>query len=329
MRIIVAMLALAMALVSGSASAVATWEHFNADPAYRNREAAIADAPKVLRKVGYPEPVISLLTEAMKNPGVETHVTNGMKLDFMRSGKSELWRNVVVKFKKPPRESERNMDFSAPSEEWVVDWNGQKWTAGIPKVCNNIYGKRAPTPTPQSAPPVALAPPVAQPPTKPAVPTFTTSECPSGFTLFANAWSLQTLPNSLRKEAEKLIQSANERDSKEATLLVAYQPDDFSRTMGGRLRSDVKVRAPTTADLSIRYLDVQTAKVVRELGVVSMARGVGNFRFSGDPRAYVVEVVFPPDFVSPAMSGGERRVRMFPSEWGKFCAMNVHGALLP
>lgn len=313
-----------MALAS-PAHAVATWEHFGADPAYHSREAAIADAPRVLRQAGYPEPVIALLTEAMKKPGTETHVTNGMRLDFMRSGPSALWRNVAVKFEKPPRQD--SMEYSAPSEEWTVQWGGTAWTAGIPKVCNNLYGKRAPAPKPQTPPPAAPPPAASAPPAAPP-PTFVTGACPSGYTLIANAWSLQTL-GGLRPEAEKLIQAANERDSQEATLLVAYQPPDVSRTLGKRLREVVKVRAPITADLPIRYLDPQTGKLVRDLGVMHMVRGVGSFRFSDDPRAYVVETIWPPDFVSPAMSGGERRVRMFPNEWEKFCAMNEHGIMLP
>ncbi|OGG78591.1 hypothetical protein A3A36_01890 [Candidatus Kaiserbacteria bacterium RIFCSPLOWO2_01_FULL_52_12b] len=159
--IVVVMLALAMALAS-SAHAEATWEHFNADPAYPSREAAIADAPRVMRQAGYPEPVISLLIEAMKKPGMETHVTNGMKLDFMRSGKTALWRDVLVKFKKPPREA--SMEYSAPAEEWTVNWNGTKWTMGVPKVCNNSYGKRERVivPPPSSQSPSAKAPTLSQ-----------------------------------------------------------------------------------------------------------------------------------------------------------------------
>ena len=153
-KIITVMLVLAMALASSPVFAVATWEHFGADPAYQSREAAIADASRVLRQAGYPELVIALLTEAMKKPGVETHVTNGMKLDFMRSGPSALWRNVVVKFEKPPRQD--SMEYSAPSEEWTIEANGTKWTVGIPKVCNNLYGKRPSTPE--------LAPPRKEPP---------------------------------------------------------------------------------------------------------------------------------------------------------------------
>lgn len=172
-KIITAVLAFAIAALASPAHVVATWEHFGADPAYRSREAAIADAPRVLRLAVYPESVISLLTEAMKNPGVETHVTNGMKLDFMRSGKSAFWRNVVVKFKKPPREE--SMEYSAPSEEWTVELNGTKWTVGIPKVCNNTYGKRSSAPTSTQKP--SAAPPA------PAKPRFIIGVCPNVYTL--------------------------------------------------------------------------------------------------------------------------------------------------
>lgn len=159
-KFITVILALAIAALASSAFATATWEHFNADPAYPSREAAIADAPRVMRQAGYPEPVISLLTEAMKKPGVRTHVTNGMRLDFMRSGKSALWRNVEVKFKKPPREA--SMEYSAPAEEWTVEWNGTAWTTGVPDVCNNTYGKRVFVPPQQPPAPPAKAPTLSQ-----------------------------------------------------------------------------------------------------------------------------------------------------------------------
>lgn len=156
-KIIAVLLALAIAALANVANA-ATWEHFNADPAYQSREAAIADAPRVMRQAGYSEQAVSLLSEAMKKPGVRTHVTNGMKLDFMRSGKSALWRNVEVKFRKPPRET--SMEYSAPAEEWTVDLNGTSWTYGLPDVCNNSYGKRvsAPTQTPPKPTPLGKAP---------------------------------------------------------------------------------------------------------------------------------------------------------------------------
>lgn len=145
-RIILAGLALVVVLIGvglmAPKASAATWRHFGADKAYTSREAAIADVPRVLRQAGYPERAITLLTEAMKHPGVRTHVTNDMKLDFMRSGKSALWRDVLVQFDKPP--VKERMEYSAPTEEWSVDVDGVTWTVGIPDVCNNTYGKRTP-----------------------------------------------------------------------------------------------------------------------------------------------------------------------------------------
>ncbi len=139
MRVLIALVALLSFGAASDAQAAATWRHFGADRAYATRAAAIADAPRVLRQAGYPEEVIALLKKAVGKPGVRTYVTNGMKLDFMRSGKRALWRNVLVKFDKPPL-AER-MEYSAPAEEWSVDWEGTTWTLGIPEVCNNLYGR--------------------------------------------------------------------------------------------------------------------------------------------------------------------------------------------
>ncbi len=156
-----------------------------------------------------------------------------------------------------------------------------------------------------------------------------TGVCPSGFAIIANAWSLRSL-GGLRKEAEELVAAANARESDEGRSLTVYQPPSVSRTLGARLRADVKVRAQVSGNvLQVRYLDPKTAKVVRELGTMTLIQGVGTFRFSDDPREYVVETVWPREFVSPTVSGNERRLRVFPSEWGKFCSMNTHGISLP
>lgn len=304
-KIIAVMLALAIAALANVASAV-TWEHFNADPAYPSSEAAIADAPRVMRQAGYPEPVISLLTEAMKKPGVRTHVTNGMKLDFMRSGKSALWRNVEVKFKKPPREA--SMEYSAPAEEWTVDWNGTTWTFGRPDVCNNSYGKRASAPTPPApVPTVSLL--------------TVTNKCPNGRTLTANAWSLKALPEELRNKAEGHIAAANNR----AAGPEAYKADAVSRSLGGQLRREVKVRAPVTADIQVVFRDPKTSAVVQDRSILRLADGVGSMTLSGDQLGLIVETIWPNEFVSPTVSGDAHRLWFFPEEWKNYCTMNIHG----
>ena len=117
------------------------WKHFGADPAYKSRELAIADAPRVLKQAGYPAPVVELLVEAMKKPGKETRIVNGETLDFMRSGPKELWVNVKVAFVTPPVSDQ--MEYAAPAEEWSVEYRGTTWTVLLPRVCNNLAGKKS------------------------------------------------------------------------------------------------------------------------------------------------------------------------------------------
>lgn len=130
------------------------WRHFGRDRAYKTRAEAIADAPRVFRKAGLPEPVIALFTEAMKKPGKTTRITNGDLLDFMRSDTDELWLNVKVQFDKPPTDK---MEYAAPAEEWSVDWKGTTYTVGLPDICFNLNGlhhQMAPTKVVQAPPKV-------------------------------------------------------------------------------------------------------------------------------------------------------------------------------
>ena len=54
--------------------------------------------------------------------------------------------------------------------------------------------------------------------------------------------------------------------------------------------------------------------------------GVGSIQFPEDPRHYIVEADWPSRFVSPTLSGGKRRLRIFPGEW-KWCMPHMHGVL--
>jgi hypothetical protein len=98
-----------------------------------------------------------------------------------------------------------------------------------------------------------------------------------------------------------------------------------SRTIGGVLRKDVKVRATTNADIRVLYRDPKTLAVVKDLGILKVSSGVGSFSFPDDPRSYIVETIWPATFVSPTVSMGERRLWIFPDEWRRFCSPNVHG----
>jgi len=132
--------------IAGTANATARWQNFGADKAYASREAALSDANAVMKRAGWPEEVRRLMLQKMQQRGTTVRLTNGMHLDFMRSGSSDLWVNVLVDFKKPPSKDAGNMEYSAPAEEWEVEWGGRLWRFGRPEVCNNLYGIVVPIP---------------------------------------------------------------------------------------------------------------------------------------------------------------------------------------
>ncbi len=306
---IIVMLALAFATLASSAHAEWKWQHFGADPYATSREAAMKTREIAFAKLGLPAEAVAVAMQATTKPSEPTKLTNGDRLGAMISKGSIVHRDVLVDFKNP---SQRGMEFVAKAEKWVVTSEGKIYTILLPEVCNNWSVTTAQAP-------------VAQQTTAPA---SVVGACPNGYTIIANAWSLKSL-GGLRKEAEGLIAAANARESDGGKSLTAYQGPSVSR-IGARLRTEVKDRAQISGNvLQVRYLDPQTAKVVRELGTMTLIQGVGTLRFPDDPREYVVETVWPREFVSPTMSGGERRLRIFPSEWGKFCSMNAHGISLP
>ncbi len=146
-KLIVLLAALCFFGMAQQASATAVWRHFGVDKAYVTKAEAIADAPRAMRRAGWPEPVIHALVAEMKHSGTRAHVVNGEHLDFMRSGKTAEWRNVLVKFDKPP--IAESMEYDAPSEEWHTTWHGVVWTVGIPDVCRNTYGIQHAAQTPR------------------------------------------------------------------------------------------------------------------------------------------------------------------------------------
>jgi len=173
-------------------------------------------------------------------------------------------------------------------------------------------------------PSVPIPPAVLVPPSKPIIP-IVTGACPNGYTLVANAWELKSLPDGIRKNAERLIAAAESRDSRNATNAEAYKPDDVSRTLGGQLRREVKIRAPLNADIRVQLRDPQTLKVVEELGTLHLVDGIGSIQLTYEQHLLLVEMLWPGRFRSPVVSGAARRLWLFPYEWKDWCEMNVHG----
>ena len=133
------------------------------------------------------------------------------------------------------------------------------------------------------------------------------------------------MPPTLAQKASGFIEAADGRDSKNAANHEAYKPDDLSRTLGGQLRREVKIRAPVNVDIRVQLRDPQTTKVIEDLGVLRLEGGIGSISLSDAQHQKIVETIWPVDFVSPTVSGGARRNWLFPYEW-KRCEINVHGA---
>lgn len=284
-----------------STSNVFRWQHFGAAPYAATRAEAMRTRESAFRALGFPQPVVDLLMKATAGSGQRMRLVNGDRLSAMLSKGGHVDRNVLVDFVKPPVSG--NMEYTAPAEKWQVEWNGRTYAAVLPDICNN-WSAILPTPF------VARS-----------------GSCPTGWSMRGNAWTMSSLPSNLRSEAIGLIRAAEGRDSNGGTNIPTYRPDDVSRTLGGRLRKDVRTRASYTGDLRVEYLDLRTHQVVREVGTIHVVNGEGIIRFPDDPRNYIERIIWSDEFVSPTKSAGVRQMLLFPDEWGTYCLMNVHGIL--
>ena len=302
-KIFVAVLALALAALAGSVHAEWQWKHFGAAPYAASREEAMKTRENAFRKLGFPEQVVILLAEETKKQGEKTTLKVGDRFSAQIS-KNGVVHGLnegggIVAFESPVR----GMEYVANAEKWHVTFEGRTYTVLLPEVCFNwtsIIGQLPPTTTSLLT---------------------VTNRCPNGRTLTANAWSLKALPEELRKKAEGYISVANNRSADPD----AYKADAVSRTLGGQLRREVKVRTPITTDIRVAFRNPQTLAVVQDSGVLHIAEGVGSMTISGDQLGMIIETVWPKEFVSPTVSGGEHRLWFFPEEWKNYCAMNIHG----
>lgn len=149
------------------------------------------------------------------------------------------------------------------------------------------------------------------------VPTAT-AVCPKGIVLFANAWTMDSLPPDLLEKAQTFIKKANGRDSDNASRAAAYQgQEDFSGALSDELINRVNVRAPLNIDIAVQLLDPKTLLEVEDLGKVPLVDGTAKIYLTEAQRVYVVQTIWPAWFSSPTVSGGERRILVFPEVWVK------------
>lgn len=129
--------------IASEASAQAHWRNYGADPAYASKEAAKADAAAVFRRAGWPpEAITAMVNEMRSTPAERITLRNGDRLDFMRTGPSGLWRNVLVDFVSHGR----GVEVIVHADRWQVTVDGVQYEAIIPDVCNNLAGRRKPPP---------------------------------------------------------------------------------------------------------------------------------------------------------------------------------------
>src|SRR3990167_1521140 len=101
-------------------------------------------------------------------------------------------------------------------------------------------------------------------------------DCPAGRQLVANVWSYQLLPYVIHEKVVELMKIAKGRNTRNATDPAGYREDAVSRTLGSRLRSEVRIRAPVSLSVQIFYRDLQTARIVEDLGVMRLTNGAGS-----------------------------------------------------
>ncbi|MFH0987992.1 MAG: hypothetical protein V1763_01320 [Parcubacteria group bacterium] len=307
---------------TSSVNAEWEWKHFGTDPYAISREAAMWTRASAFRTMGFPEQVVNLFEQATLNPGETVRLSVNDRLSTMLSKGGVVHQDVVIKFDPPSP----GMQYVAMAEKWQISWEGKIYSVLLPATCFNWSSIIASAPVAAKPATISPVPAITALPASTPRPRSVMGACPDGYSLIANVWSLAALPPDLRRNAEEHIANAKERDSRQATNRVVYETDDVSRTIGGQLRREVKVRASVGADLKVFYRDPVTLKVVQDLGVLRVVSGTGSIRFSDDPRKWIVEAIWPAgDFLSPTVSGDHRRLWVFPNEWGTWCAVNAHG----
>ncbi|MGD0328246.1 MAG: hypothetical protein ABSB00_00855 [Minisyncoccia bacterium] len=200
--------------------------------------------------------------------------------------------------------------------------------------CGNVIGA-APTRPQTPLPPRLIAPPPSPPlTTPPPTPAMPTSGCPKGRVLFANAWTMESIyyaSEKLGKRVETLIVRAAARDSKNASDPSAYKADDVSGSLGDEIIRVVNVRAPLNADIGVQLLDPTTLAVIEDLGNFRLVDGIATIPLSEIQLTRVEQIIWPSWFSSPTMSGGSRRILVFPEAWekengGRWCTRQVNAA---
>ncbi len=328
-KLIKNLLALAIVALAGSAQAEWKWEHFGVAPYAATRQAALETRESAIRSLGYPEPVVALLTEATKKPGEKTEMKNGNTFVAQVSKGGVVYGlkegGGIVAFATPTR----GMRYVADGEKWTINWEGEVYSLILPEVCYNFtrgYETKVPPP-PKLLAPAASAPFGAAREFSPGA----EGVCPTGYTLIVHLWDLSKIKNPATfSQATALIMAAERRESDFARRRGAYTPDNqaFSRTLGRTLRgTESHAAADMKMNVRVRLLrDATSMEPLAELDPINLVAGEGSITLSAAQHEKIVETVWEPAVVSPTESGGLHRLRLFLPEWTD-CRMHIHGAV--
>ncbi len=125
--------------VAHRSDGIARWQYYNRDRAYATKEEALAHAERDFIRAGWPAAAAASMATTMRSENCERiELSKDDRLDFMRTGPSGLWRNVLVDFVQPA-----NMRITAPACKWTKEIDGVMYEAILPDVCFNLAGRKA------------------------------------------------------------------------------------------------------------------------------------------------------------------------------------------
>lgn len=186
--------------------------------------------------------------------------------------------------------------------------------------------------------PVAIAPPRPKPTATSPI-SIAASMCPKGIALNVDAWEWERIatksPDLARRVDEQII-AATRTDSEGASNLKAYQGDKLSRTLGDELIEKINVRAPLNGvSITAQTLD-NRMNIVEDLGSFEFKDGIAKIPLTEAQRGKIIQTIFPAWVSSPVVSAEARRLLFFPDEWmksrkdgtkprgGYWCRMHKH-----
>ncbi len=199
-------------------------------------------------------------------------------------------------------------DRCDPGEQFLV-YQGQRFASST---CINLILQRTPT---------------AAVPVSPQQPALASGRCPEGYKLVLHNWDYAKL-GAYRAEAETLVAAARQRESSNQR---SYRADDFSRTLGAKLRAASRSNSVgysyARTQVSMSYFTGDAPSGTEPVVIRDAVSGQKVFALGTAVVGKNIRIVFDDgQVISPvqAKSTNLFELRVFWGEWGSSCVMNVH-----